>query len=169
MGAALALDAALRRPATTAGVAALAPLIEVSNRRSPLLPPAVWFRLATIALCLSPNFESCFSSEGVAVDDPSFTYTRDRFIPFSVYRGLFELIRSNRKRAEQLACPLFAATAEYDKVVDSPAALRWFSACRSPIRLRSLAQIGHVIPLEIGWQLLTDDLAGFILEHAQHR
>lgn len=165
MGAALALDAALRTPERIAGVVAFAPLIEVSRRRSPLLPPGVWFRLARAALGLSPTFESCFSSQGVAVDDPSFTYTRDRFIPFCVYRGLFQLARSNRGQAARLTQPVFAVAAERDAVVDTPAALRWLDRCPGPKQVRSLAEVGHVIPLEPGWQALTDDLAAFILQN----
>jgi alpha-beta hydrolase superfamily lysophospholipase len=164
LGGALALDAALRRPRSVCGVAALAPLIDVSRRRSPVLPAAVWFRLATVALALSPTFESCFSATGAAVDDPSFAYAKDRFIPFCVYRGLFELIRSNRGRAGALACPVFAATAERDSVVDTPAALRWLSACPGAKRIRAFADLGHVLPLEQGWQALADDLAAFIRE-----
>lgn len=162
MGAALALDAALRTPDRIDGVAALAPMLAVSHRRSPLLPPATWFRLARVALGLSPTFESCFSADGVAVDDPTFTYTRDRFIPFCVYGGLFQLIRSNRDQASRLAQPVFAVTAERDSVIDTPAALRWFAACPGPKEIRAFTDIGHVIPLEIGWQALTDDLAAFI-------
>ena len=152
MGAALAVDAALRRPDAVAGLVLLAPLIHVSRRRSPLLPPAVWFRLAQVALALSPTFESCFSADGTAVDDPSFTYRRDRFIPFCVYRGLFDLIRANRGQAGRLAQPVFAITAERDSVVDTPAALRWLSLCPAPKQIQARSDVGHVIPLEIGWQ-----------------
>lgn len=167
MGAALAIDAALRRPDDVAGLALLAPLIHVSKSRSPLLPPAVWFQLARVTLSLSPTFESCFSANGAAVDDPSFTYRRDRFIPFCVYRGLFELVRANRGRAEQLTQPVFAITAERDAVVDTPEALRWLARCPGPKQLQARSDIGHVIPLEIGWQTFTDDLAAFIRKHAQ--
>jgi pimeloyl-ACP methyl ester carboxylesterase len=34
------------------------------------------------------RFESPFAVQGVAEDDPSFTFARDRFIPFRVYRAL---------------------------------------------------------------------------------
>lgn len=166
MGGALALDAALRTPDRVDGVAVLAPMIAVSRKRSPLLPPGVWFRIARVALCLSPTFESCFSADGVAVDDPAFTYTRDRFIPFCVYRGLFQLIRSNRDRAACLTQPVFAATAERDSVIDTPAALRWLSDCPGPKEIHAHTDIGHVIPLEVGWQALTDDLAAFIQKYA---
>ena len=165
LGGALALDAALRHPDTVAGVAAFAPMIEISRRRSPLLPPAVWFRFASVLLALSPVFESCFSSENQAADDPAFTYTKDRFVPFCVYRSLFQLIRDNRSRAGRLTCSLFGATADLDSVVDSSAALRWFGQCAGPKRVRALPDIRHVIPLENGWQELTDDLAEFIRSH----
>jgi len=166
MGGALALDAALRSPASVDGVAVFAPLIEVARKRSPLLPPSVWFRIARVALGLSPTFESPFSADGVAVDDPSFTYTRDRFIPFCVYRGLFELVRANRGLSARLDKPVFAVTAARDSVVDTPAALRWLAGCPGPKEVRELPDIGHVIPLETGWQPLADGLAAFILRHA---
>ena len=165
LGGALALDAALRTPEQVDGVAVFAPLIQVSNKRSPLLPPPVWFRLARIALLLSPTFESCFSGEGAAVDDPSFRYTRDRFIPFAVYCGLFTLIRANRQKAASLTCPLFAATAERDAVVDTRAALRWIAACKVPKEVHAFSDIGHVIPLETGWADLTEKLEAFIIRH----
>ena len=162
MGGALALDVALRHPDLVDGVAVFAPLITVSRKRSPLLPPDVWFRIARIALCLSPTFESPFSADGVAADDPSFTYKRDRFIPFCVYRGLFELVRSNRGQAARLQKPVFAVTAGRDSVVDTAAAQRWLAGCPGPKELRELPDTGHVIPLEPGWESLTDGLAVFI-------
>ena len=169
LGGALAIDAALRRTEAIGGVAVFSPMIEVSKKRSPLLPPVVWFRLASFTLGLSPVFESCFSADGIAVDDPSFTYKRDRFIPFCVYRSLFELIRSNRSRSASLACPVFAVTAERDSVVDTPAALRWLAGCTGPKRVLHLTDIGHVIPLETGWQAQCDNLSVFIREQNSKR
>ncbi|MDX9867782.1 MAG: alpha/beta hydrolase [Kiritimatiellia bacterium] len=165
MGGALALDAALRHPGAVEGVAVFAPLVEVSRARAPMLAPGVWFALARVALCLSPTFESPFSAEGVAADDPGFTYTRDRFIPFSVYRSLFRLVRSNRKASGRLTQPVFAVTANRDAVVDTPAALRWLAECRGPKRILDLPDVGHVIPLANGWRELADDFAAFLRSH----
>jgi carboxylesterase len=165
LGGALALDAALRLPGLVDGVAVLAPLIDVSRKRCPLLPPRLWFGLARVALCLSPTFESPFSADGTAEDDPSFSYTRDRFIPFSVYRALFRLIRANRDQAARLTCPLFAVTAGRDSVVDSAAARRWLAACPEPKEIRDLPETGHVIPLAPGWDKLFNDFAAFVHRH----
>ncbi|MDD4621602.1 MAG: alpha/beta hydrolase [Kiritimatiellae bacterium] len=166
MGGALALDAAIRMPDMVDGVVVFAPLIEVSRRRSPLLPPAVWFAVARVALCLSPTFESPFSDTGVAFDDPGFTYQRDRFIPFAVYRGLFRLVRELRRKAPAVFCPLFAVGAENDAVVDTGAALRWLEGCGGIKEAHVLPDIGHVIPLENGWQRFTDEMAAFIRRNA---
>jgi len=167
LGGALALDAALRLPGLVDGVAVFAPLIDVARARSPLLPPRVWFALARVALCLSPTFESPFAVQGVAEDDPSFTFARDRFIPFRVYRALFRLIRENKSRSARLCCPLFAVLAGRDSVVDTAAARRWLAACKGPSSLRDLPEAGHVIPLCAEWRKLTDDMAAFIESHTQ--
>jgi len=162
MGGALALDAAVRMLGMVDGVAVLAPLIEVSRKRAPLLTPAAWFAIARVTLCLSPTFESPFSAEGVAVDDPAFTYRRDRFIAFAVYGGLFKLVRELRHKAPSLICPLFAVMAENDAVVDTEAAMRWLEKCNGSKQTHVLPNIGHVIPLENGWQRYTDEMAEFI-------
>lgn len=163
MGGALALDAALRRPEAVDGLGLFAPLAAVSRKRSPLFAPDTWFRVARVALCLSPVFESCFSADAVAVDDPSFSYPRDRFIPFCVYGGLFELVRSNRSRATELERPVYAVLSERDSVVDTPAALRWLETCHAtPKQVRVFGDTGHVLPLETNWRETTDELADFI-------
>ena len=164
LGGALALDAALRVPDRVSGVAVLAPMVRISRRRSPLLPPGAWFALARVTLCLSPTFESCFSAVMAAVDDPGFTFLRDKFIPFSVYHGLFQLMRALRGQAGRVACPVFAVTAENDSVVDTPAALRWLDGCRAPKEIHARTDIAHVVPLETEWQALADALAAFVRE-----
>ncbi|MDR2849223.1 MAG: alpha/beta fold hydrolase [Verrucomicrobiota bacterium] len=167
LGGALALDAALRLPGQVDGVAVMAPLIAVSRKRCPLLPPGAGFAVARRVLGLSPVFESPFSTAIVAEDDPSFTYLRDRFIPFSAYAALFQLVRANRGRAADLACPVFAVLAGRDSVVDSAAARRWLAACPGPKDIRERPEAGHVIPLASGWEGVFDDLVGFMRSHGE--
>ena len=167
LGGALALDAALRVPERVGGVAVFAPLVDVSHKRCPIFQAQVWFSLARIALCLSPVFESPFSSDNAAEDDPSFTYPRDRFIPFSVYSALFRLVEENHNRAAHLARPLFAVTAGRDSVVDSAAARRWLAACPVAKDIRDLPEARHVVPLASGWEALFDAFAAFVLAHTR--
>jgi carboxylesterase len=167
LGGALVLDAALQSPADVAGVIAMAPLIQVSRRRSPILPPHVWFRLANASFPFSKTFESCFKVNVVAADDINFTYIRDRFIPFATYRNLFALIAELRPRAAELRVPVLALLATEDRVVDTPAAQKWLDGVTSPKLVRLLPEVAHELPLEAGWEKLTDEIAEFILKKGQ--
>jgi carboxylesterase len=164
LGGALVLDAALQSPSEVAGVVALAPLIQVSRRRSPILPPHVWFRLANASFPFSKTFESCFKVNAVAADDINFTYIRDRFIPFATYRNLFALIKELQPRAAEMRVPVLALLAAEDRVVDTPAAQNWLAGVTSPKQVRLLPDVAHELPLETGWEKLTDEIAAFILK-----
>jgi carboxylesterase len=166
MGASLALLAAIEDRALADGVIALAPMIRVSRRRSPLLPPEVWFRLARLAFPLSRTFESCFCVDAVAVDDPAFAYHRDRFIPFSTYRTVFRVTTALDGHGRDLRVPVFAALAMDDRVVDTPAAMRWLGDCPGPTEVLSLPDTAHAIPLEAAWRDVTDRIACFIQNQA---
>ena len=162
MGASLALQAALDPASGVAGVVALTPLIRVSRRRAPVLPPAVWFHLANLAFGLSRTFESCFAARSVAADDPAFTTSRDHFIPFNTYGHVFALIQTLAPRAADLHVPLFAALAVEDRVVDTLAAQQWLQAVTAPKLVRLLPGVTHELPMQPGWQELSDEIAIFI-------
>jgi carboxylesterase len=164
LGGALALNAALRSPADVTGVVALSPLIQVSRRRSPILPPHVWFRLANASFPFSKTFESCFKVNAVAADDTHYTYIRDRFIPFATYRNLFALIKELQPRAAEMRVPVLALLAVEDRVVDTPAAQKWFADVTSPKQVRLLPDVAHELPLENGWEKTSDEIAAFILK-----
>jgi alpha-beta hydrolase superfamily lysophospholipase len=166
MGASIGLLAVLEDRSLADGIVVLAPMIRVSRRRSPLLPPQVWFILARLTLPLTPTFESCFSVDAVAVDDPAFTYHRDRFIPFATYRTVFRVTAALAGRGRELRVPVFAALPEDDRVVDMPAARRWLAECPEPKRVMTLPDTAHAIPLEAGWRHVTDEIANFIQNRA---
>ena len=162
LGAALAIDAVQRTPHQIAGLVLLAPLIEVSRARSPLLHPRIWFRIGRVAFALSPTFESCFTKIATAPDDPAFRYPRDRFIPFCVYRNLFALIASNARPKNTLTLPVFAAISGRDRVIDSAAALRWLAVYAKDAQVETFPDTGHVLPLKQNGYALADAIAAFI-------
>lgn len=162
MGASLALQVALDPASGVAGVVVLTPMIRVSRRRSPVLPPAIWFRLADVVFFLSRTFESCFAPNTIAADAPAFATSRDRFIPFITYRNVFALIDVLAPRAAELRVPIFAALAAEDRVVDTFAAQQWLEVVTAPKVVRVLPDVAHELPLETGWQQLTDEIASFI-------
>ena len=160
-GGALSIDSALRKPDSVQGLILLAPLIKVSRYKIPFIPPEAGFACAQAIFVLSPVFESIFTRKTTAADDPAFTYIRDRYISFQVYRNLFSLIRANEYRASNLTIPVFAALSRFDHVVDSVAARQWLEHVSST-RVIRWTETGHAIHLGIGWQALTDDIITFI-------
>lgn len=161
MGCALSIDAVPRNRGTVQGLILLAPLIQVSSAKTYRIPPEAAFRVVQKIFVLSPVFESMFDWKPAMPGNPAFTYIKDRFIPFQVYRNLFALTRSNRARASEIAIPVFAALSKYDRVVDSQAAAEWLESLSGKKEVR-WTETGHVIPIDPGWQALTDDIITFI-------
>jgi alpha-beta hydrolase superfamily lysophospholipase len=161
LGGALCIDAELRKPDAVKGLVLLAPLIKISRKRIPLIPAEFAFRCSEWVFLFSPVFESMFAWKPTAADNPSFTYVRDRFIPFQVYRNLFRLLHENKEQASNLTLPVFAALSKFDRVVDSKAASQWLEHVPGKKEVR-WTETGHVIHLDAGWQALTDDILTFI-------
>lgn len=149
LGGTLALDAALRHPDRVAGVIALAPLVSVSNRRSPVLGSRTWYGILNRTLFFTHVVENPFP---IDIHDPSArTYPYlDRFIHKDVYGALFAAIDAVAPRAGDLRAPLFMAVAPADRVAEPGAATRFYQAATNSTRrvLVEAPRSGHVIPLD---------------------
>ena len=170
MGGALALDAAYRHDfwrekaryayAPLAGVALLAPLVDVSRARSPLLPARTWFRLSRVLLPGLRYLPSVFSETQGTEDDPSFTYRRDRYMSVAVLGAMFALVRRLRALDKsRVVTPVRVYVAGNDRVVDSEAAHRWFAACPATRAIVDVPDAPHVLPLVAGWRRMAGSLA----------
>jgi len=163
LGAAITVDCLAVEPAAADAAVLLAPLVAVCNRHSPLFSARVWhwildhtlFFTDHVGLPFLPYFRD---SEALPL------MKTDRFVPRVVFRELMRLIARNRNRAPTFSVPLFVALGEYDEVVDNQAAERFYRSCAAGTkRLRHVAGAAHVLPMDFGWQSLTDDLVNFIL------
>jgi carboxylesterase len=162
LGGGLATRVAAQHPDEIAGAVLLAPLFEVSSRRSPLLTARQWFTMASRMLLFSDVFEITFSRD---VKDASALDIdrRDQFIPFNIYQELFGLVDSLRQIAPQIQRPLMVVVSNDDRVVDSNAARHFFQACASTKKLLVEAkEAGHVIPIDRGWQATAQSIEHFI-------
>ncbi len=164
LGATLAFDAALRPANSIAGLVLLAPLIEPSNARSPLLTSRQWFTLLNRLLLFSRIVESRLPAD---LRDPAAraAYTTDKFVHRDIYRALFAAIDFVRPRASDWHGPLFVALSPSDQIVD-PSATRSFFARASaarPARLLEQPEAGHVLPLDFGHPALANQITRFIL------
>lgn len=172
MGGALVLDAVYRHGrwgggmpgvhAPIAGAALLAPLVEVSRARSPLLPARTWFVVCRVLLPGLRCVPSVFKSVQGAEDDPAFLYRRDRFMSVSVLAAMFALVRHLRTLdLSHLGTPLQVYVAGNDRVVDSSATRTYFSACPAVTSLAEVADAPHVLPLVANWRDLAESIASF--------
>jgi len=163
LGGALAFDAALRADPPVAGLVLLAPLVEPSRARSPVLSPRGWFGLLDRLLVFSSAVESRLPPD---IRDPAAraAYSTDKFIHRDIYRALFAAIDAVRPRAGDWTGPLFMAVSPSDRIVDSAAAERFFrdAVHAAPARLVRQEKAGHVLPLDNGHGQLAADIAAFI-------
>lgn len=161
LGGAIAVDYLLDRPEAVQGVVLLAPLIDVSPRRSPLLAPRTWHRIGRRALFFTRVVETPFpidarSSEARAYD------RRETFTPRGVFDEVYALLDGIEGRAAGFRVPLLMVLGRRDEVIDLEAAERFFGDCSSPRReLLYLEESGHMVPLDEGWETLPAAIADF--------
>ena len=164
LGGALAFDAALRPANSVEGLVLLAPLIEPSNARSPLLTSRQWFTILSRGLHFSDVVESRLPAD---LHDPAARalYKTDRFIHRDIYRALFATIDAISNRAADWHGPLLMAISPTDQIVDPAASTRFFRAARhaAPSKLVESPSGGHVLPLDTGNETLAAQMAQFIL------
>lgn len=144
------------------GLILLAPAIEVSNRRSPLLPVRWWHRLSA-ALVFTKFTVSPFPPD---MQDPAFKDFPNRtpFTPRSVIDGTFRLIDANRGREREIDIPVLLVLSERDEVIDQAAAKAWFDELRSsPREVYWNNRSGHQLHYDLGWE----DVAGKITAFAK--
>ena len=170
MGGALVLDAVYRHDrwrkgvqdadAKIAGAVLLAPLVEVSRARAPILSAGAWFALCRLFLPGLRCVPSVFPSVQGAEDDPSFRYRRDRFMTVSVLGAMFRLVRRLRTLdLSEIATPLQVYVAGNDRVVDTSEAKSYFASCPAVQALIEVPDAPHVLPLIAPWRKLSTQIA----------
>jgi len=161
MGGAIALDALAGRPELADGLVLLAPLIDVSARRSPLLHPRTWYHILDRLLLFTDLIAMLHPPD--LHDQAALALTReDRFVPRVVYREMFALLARNRGRAGAFRTPLLLVLAGDDQVIDNRAAEQFFTDYGgAPKRCETIAEAGHMLPMDFGWNKIVDEIARF--------
>lgn len=163
MGATLALDHVLRGGRVD-GVVLVTPLIEVAGARSILMPPRRWFELGRRIWPDQALIETAFPVD-LHEPVPGMEELRDRYLPVAAYAGMFALVDRVAGRAREINCPVLMAVAPADLVVDSKAATAYFSGLGTRHkRLLTLANSGHVAPLDRDWRGLVNAIEQFTQE-----
>ncbi len=163
LGCSLAVEHAAAFPKAVDGLVLLAPLVEVSNRRSPLfLPPRTWFNIGERALRFTRVLENVYP---VDLREPGAAecLKGNRFVHFNIYRQTFRAVDGVWACARRLQGPLLMVVSRSDRVVSSRSSEAFFRNCSaSPKQLVWADRAGHVIPVDHGWQEVGDRIAWFI-------
>ena len=163
LGGTLAFDAALRPENAIAGLVLLAPLVEPSNVRSPILTSRQWFRILDKLLIISNVVESRLPAD---LHDPEArsTYRTDKFIHRDIYRSLFATIDAVRPRAANWNGPLLVVLAPDDQIVNAAATRQFFAEAvnAAPAELVEQPGVGHVLPLEADHPALAERITQFV-------
>ncbi len=167
LGGALAYDAALRPDNRIAGLVLIAPLVDVSRARSPLLAPRQWFDLLARLLVFTDVIESRLPKD-LRDPDARAAYRTDKYVHRDVYRALFDATDAVRPRAADWRGPLLVAISSTDQIVDSAATKFFFSATNAaPARLSEFHAAGHVLPLDYGHDKLADKIVRFVRDASE--
>lgn len=165
LGAAIALRYLQEYQDGICGLVIMAPLINVSPRRSPLLlPPKAWHFIGRKTLRFTRMIENIYTVDS-RDPDIRLRHPHDRFIPVHIYRELFRLINGLQRYPLQFNLPLLTLLAEEDRVVEETAArklhLQWPAARKS---LHVITDSGHMLPLDYGWETVAQHIDRFIRE-----
>lgn len=161
LGAAVAIHCALAEPPSIDALVLLAPLIDVSRKRSPLLSARAWHHVTRRALHFTTITETPFPIDARDPEERDFP-DRCRFSPVGVFDEVFALIDGNRHRADELRMPLMTVVSPHDRVIDRDAAERFHAEAGSAVKILRLASdAGHALPRDHGWEERTDAIAEF--------
>lgn len=149
------------------GVISMAPLIEVSNERSPMVAPRTWFDILTTSLPFITIVENPFPRD-LHREPPEWDPGHDHFFSINVFDELFKLMDEVRAGAQRITCPLLLILSPSDAVVD-PDAARSFLAETSadPAEIIMAENSGHVIQMDQQWMEVCDWIETFVETPAQ--
>jgi carboxylesterase len=166
LGAACALELAARARIRADALVILAPMLKVSDRRSPVLSSRTWHEVGKWILPFTRSLESSFPVDQHDPEGRDDNH-RDRFIPRSVYDELFALIDSLAGRAGEIHLPVLMVLSEEDQVIDYAYAEDYFNQLDTDDKkLVTLKNSGHVIPLDYEWEMVVGLTVDFVKEHA---
>ena len=165
LGGTLAFDTALRHADDIAGLILIAPLIEPSNARSPLLTSRQWFNLLDRILLFTRAIESRLPAD---LHEPRARqhYRTGKFIHRSIYRALFETTDAIARRASDWHGPLLMALAPDDQIINSASSEQFFHSAVNahPKTLVHHPGAGHVLPLDVTHARLAEQIHTFIAQ-----
>ena len=166
MGCTVTIRSVLEEPEIADGLVLLAPLFEVSSRRSPILKPRQWFGIFKRLAHHTTLIENLFGQDAYSPEARAFELS-DHFHPIGVYDQLYALIDDIQDRNGRITQPVLLVVSDGDRVIDPVAARHWMDTAGSHRKeIVSLGQAGHLMPLDYGWDTIVERMHVFITGQA---
>jgi len=144
----------------------IAPAIEVSNERSPLFSTRFWHEFSKWTLPSSSIAKSPFELD-VRDETERNRPLRNQFSPRSVIDNAFVLMDENRGRAGEIETPLLMFVSTEDKIIDTPSIEQYYEQWSGePKKLVKLSDSGHMIPVDVEWETVKDEINDFAIRVA---
>lgn len=143
------------------GIVLLAPAIQVSDRRSPLLPTRTWHSIAG-ALMFTKLTHNPFGNDA---KDPEERNSANRvpFTPRSIMNETFKLIDANADRVAEFNTPVLIVLSDQDQVNDHQATVEWAEKIASSQKeIFWNNRSGHALQYDLGWEDVTQKIKEFI-------
>lgn len=130
------------------GLRLYAPMLGISDTRSPMLTPRQWHEVAKWIAPMVRSLESVFPDHTRRVE-PRSRHMRDPFVSRNIYDLLFEEIKRAHRKHPELNLRLHLVLPGVDWVVDTEVALAWFQKVKAAEKSWSVCEeAGHTLPLD---------------------
>lgn len=161
LGGALLIATAAADASLVDGIGLLAPLVVVSRKRSPLLSPYQWHRLARRLLWFTKVALSPFNNDTINPDFQGYPWGT-KFSVRAAHHQLFQVVEDNLPVAPQLTTPLLMVLARSDRIIDVVASEKFFHDTPAhPKQLIFVENSAHAIPLDNDYLQVTAALVEF--------
>lgn len=148
--------------ATIDALVLIAPAIDVSSARSPVLSTKQWHRVGSAVLWFTNATASPFPIDANAPEAAAYPY-RTSLTPRVVIDQMMALFDANRKTPPMLEIPVFLAVSAEDHVVDNKAALAWWQTLEAPSKTLITAEnSAHALPLDVDRDEVMREMFAFL-------
>ena len=145
LGGALSILHLCDHPDAVNSIVLVAPGVNVSDARSPMLSTRAWHRISNALLLSTRITASPFGIDGVEVSDEDYPY-RTTFTPRTIFDESFAVIDAIQDRAKDFRTPVLLALSRNDVVIDPQAAESFVDACAADVKeIEYFDDSGHAL------------------------
>ena len=152
LGGATTIGALLDKPELADFCVLLAPVLKVSDSRSPVLSTRSWHEISQRTLFFVDTVSSPYGMD--CKDETKQSHPgQTLFTPTVVINQLFDLMDANFPRAAEWKVPVTMVVSSSDVVISTPAAKQYFSELGvEDKKLVELTNTGHELPIDLQWK-----------------